>query len=326
MRVVVNSRPGGPEVLEVQERTPSELPSDGVRIKVAAAGINRADVLQREGNYKIPQGASDVLGLEVSGTVVEVGPDVDPDSGIEHGAEVCALVDSGGYSDEVVAPAAQVLPAPSAVTLEEAAGLPEVAATVWSNIFMEARAQEGETVLIHGGSGGVGTAAIQICKAAGLRVLTTVGSAEKAAYAQRLGAEPIRYDVEDFAARVKELTDGRGVDVILDVVGPDYLEGNLKSLAVDGRLVIIGIRGRTGQIDLGRLVAKRLHVAGTALRPRPAAQKAHIMQQVRDHVWPMIERGQVHVVVDRMFMLSQVTEAHEYFDSGAHKGKVLLRP
>ncbi|MDO5618006.1 NAD(P)H-quinone oxidoreductase [Kocuria sp.] len=327
MRAVIDTTPGGPEVLRVTEHARPDLHSDAVRIAVAAAGLNRADVRQRTGNYKIPAGASKVFGLEVSGVVTEIGPDVDAARNLKVGDRVCALLDSGGYAEEVVAPTANVLPIPESITMEEAAGLPEVLATVWSNIFMEARAQPGETVLIHGGSGGIGSAAIQMCNAFGLNVLTTVGSAAKAEYVRELGAQAIRYDTQDFAQQVLDLTDGQGADIILDVVGAKYLESNIKASAEDGRLVIIGLQGgRTAEIDLARLMGRRLHLIGTTLRARPPRQKAEIMAQLKKHVWPLVESGRIAVRIDRTFPLDEVAAAHEYFDSGAHLGKVLLVP
>lgn len=327
MRAVVETHHGGPDVLDLTHVREPELTPDGIRIQVVAAGVNRADVLQRTGNYKVPRGASNIFGLEVSGIVTELGPQVRSSTGVQIGQEVCALLDSGGYAQEVVAPAGNVLPAPTGTSLEDAAALPEVLATVWSNIFMEARAQNGETILIHGGSGGIGSAAIQICTAKGLRAMATVGSAVKADYVRSLGAEPIRYDQEDFLQRVQELTEGRGADVILDVVGAKYLDQNLKGLATDGRLVVIGLQGgRTAQIDLARLMGRRLHLIGTTLRARSAEQKREIMAQVHRHLWSLVESGEIKIRVDRIFPLGQVAEAHRYFDSGSHMGKVLLKP
>lgn len=327
MRAVVETTPGGPEVLTVTEQPVPTMRPDGIRIQVTAAGINRADVLQRTGNYKIPEGASKIFGLEVSGIVTDVGPDVDPESNVKVGDPVCALLDSGGYAQEVVAPATNVVPVPEGTDLEEAAGLPEVLATVWSNIFMEAQAKPEQTVLVHGGSGGIGTAAIQMCRGFGMTVLSTVSGQAKAEYVQSLGAVPIRYDLQDFTHAVQELTDDRGADVILDVVGAKYLESNLKALAKDGRLVVIGLQGgRRAEIDLASVMGRRLHLMGTTLRARPQDQKAQIMAQVHQHVWPLVERGDIRVRIDRRFSLEDVAQAHEYFDSGTHMGKVLLIP
>jgi putative PIG3 family NAD(P)H quinone oxidoreductase len=327
MRAVLETTPGGPEVLAVTDVPAPDLRPDGVRIRVRAAGINRADAMQREGRYPVPPGASRIFGLEVSGTVLELGPEVPGDAGLAVGDDVVALLDSGGYAEEVVAPAAQVLPVPAGVDVVAAAGLPEVCATVFSNVFMTAAAREGETVLVHGGTGGIGTNAIQMCRALGLRVLTTVGSPEKAAAARELGAQAIDYRVEDFVERVKELTDGHGADIVLDVVGAAYLGRNLDALAVNGRIVVIGAQsGRRGELDLGTLMAKRAAVIGTTLRSRPAGEKAGIMAGVREHVWPQVEAGRIVPVVNRTFPLDEVARAHEYFDSGTHIGKVLLVP
>lgn len=327
MRAVLETTPGGPEVLAVAEVPVPELTPDGVRIRVRAAGINRADVMQRLGKYPVPPGASSVFGLEVSGTVQELGDAVPAGAGFAVGDEVVALLDSGGYAEEVVVPAGQVLPAPAGVDLVAAAGLPEVCATVFSNVFMAAAAREGETILVHGGTGGIGTNAIQMCRALGLRVLTTVGSPEKADAARQLGAEPIDYRQEDFVERVRELTDGRGADIVLDVVGGSYLGRNLDALATSGRIAVIATQGgRTGELDLGKLMAKRAAVIGTTLRPRPVAEKTRIMAAVQEHVWPHVESGAVRPVVDRTFPLDEAARAHEYFDSGTHIGKVLLVP
>jgi NADPH2:quinone reductase len=327
MRAVLETTPGGPEVLAVTDVPAPDLRPDGVRIRVRAAGINRADAMQREGRYPVPPGASRIFGLEVSGTVLELGPEVPGDAGLAVGDDVVALLDSGGYAEEVVAPAAQVLPVPAGVDVVAAAGLPEVCATVFSNVFMTAAAREGETVLVHGGTGGIGTNAIQMCRALGLRVLTTVGSPEKAAAARELGAQAIDYREEDFVERVKELTDGHGADIVLDVVGAAYLGRNLDALALNGRIVVIGAQsGRRGELDLGTLMAKRAAVIGTTLRSRPAGEKAGIMAGVREHVWPQVEAGRIVPVVNRTFPLDEVARAHEYFDSGTHIGKVLLVP
>lgn len=327
MRAVRDIEPGGPEVLKVTEIDEPSVTGDGVLIQVVAAGINRADVLQRQGNYAVPPNASDVFGLEVSGTVSALGPDVPEEAGLSVGDPVVALLDSGGYADKVVAPWPQVLPAPEGMDLVQAAGLPEVAATVFSNVFMAAAAREGETLLVHGGAGGIGTHAIQVAKVLGLTVLATVGSREKADFVTELGATAINYKDEDFVERVKELTDGHAADVILDVIGAKYLERNIKALAVNGRITIIGLQGGVkGEINLSKLMAKRGAVIGTTLRARPLSEKAQIMGAVRRIVWPHVTSGAVRPILDRTFPLDQVREAHEYFDSGSHIGKVLLTP
>ena len=325
MRAVRDLRSGGPEVLEVGEAPEPSVTPDGVLIEVTAAGINRADVLQRQGNYPVPPGATDVFGLEVSGTVTALGADVPDAAGLAVGDSVVALVDSGGYAERVVAPWPQVLPLPDGVDPVAAAGLPEVAATVFSNVFMAAAAREGETLLVHGGAGGIGTHAIQVARALGMTVLTTVGNEEKARVVRELGAEAINYREEDFVERVHELTGGRGADVVLDIVGAAYLGPNLEALATNGRIVIIGMQGGAkGELNVGRLLQKRAAVIGTTLRARPAAEKASIMAAVREHVWPLVASGRVRPLVSRAFPLEQARQAHEYFDSGSHVGKVLL--
>ena len=325
MRAVRDSESGGPEVLKVTEEDDPLATGDGVLIEVAAAGLNRADVLQRQGNYPVPPDATDIFGLEVSGTIAELGPEVPAEAGLTVGDKVVALLDSGGYADKVVAPWPQVLPAPEGMDLVEAAGLPEVAATVFSNVFMAANAREGETLLVHGGTGGIGTHAIQVATALGLTVLATVGSQEKADFVSELGATAIKYKDQDFVERVMELTDGHGADVILDVVGAKYLEPNVKALATNGRITIIGMQGGVkGELNIGRLMNKRGAVIGTTLRSRPLSEKAQIMGAVRQIVWPHVKSGEVRPITAKTFPLQRVREAHEYFDSGSHIGKVLL--
>lgn len=325
MRAVRDVESGGPEVLKVTEIDDPSVTGDGVLIQVVAAGLNRADVLQRQGNYPVPPDASDVYGLEVSGTIAELGPEVPAEAGLTVGDKVVALLDSGGYADKVVVPWPQVLPAPEGMDLVEAAGLPEVAATVFSNVFMAAAAREGETLLVHGGTGGIGTHAIQVATALGLTVLATVGSQEKADFVTELGATAIKYKDEDFVERVMDLTDGHGADVILDVVGAKYLEPNVKALATNGRITIIGMQGGVkGELNIGRLMNKRGAVIGTTLRSRPLSEKAQIMGAVRQIVWPHVKSGEIRPIMAKTFPLDQVREAHEYFDSGSHIGKVLL--
>ncbi|MBD2763477.1 NAD(P)H-quinone oxidoreductase [Kocuria sp. cx-116] len=325
MRAVRDSESGGPEVLKVTEVDDPLATGDGVLIEVAAAGLNRADVLQRQGNYPVPPDATDIFGLEVSGTIAELGPEVPAEAGLTVGDKVVALLDSGGYADKVVAPWPQVLPAPEGMDLVEAAGLPEVAATVFSNVFMAANAREGETLLVHGGTGGIGTHAIQVATALGLTVLATVGSQEKADFVSELGATAIKYKDQDFVERVMELTDGHGADVILDVVGAKYLEPNVKALATNGRITIIGMQGGVkGELNIGRLMNKRGAVIGTTLRSRPLSEKAQIMGAVRQIVWPHVKSGEVRPITAKTFPLQRVREAHEYFDSGSHIGKVIL--
>ncbi|WAP51688.1 NAD(P)H-quinone oxidoreductase [Arthrobacter sp. ATA002] len=323
MRAVVITTPGGPEALQLQD-VPAPVPGPGeVLIDVAAAGLNRADVLQRQGHYPVPAGASEYPGLEVSGRVAAVGAGVE---GLAVGADVVALLTGGGYAEQVNVPAGQVLPVPAGMDLVTAAALPETAATVFSNLFMAAGVTEGDSVLIHGGAGGIGTMAIQMVAAFGAVPLVTAGSAEKLELAKSLGARVlINYRDEDFVERVREATGGRGADVILDVMGAKYLQRNLEALAVSGRLVIIGLQGGTkAEIDLNQVMRKRLAVIGTTLRSRPAEEKAAIMQAVQQYVWPLVEAGKIRPLVDETFPLADAGAAHEYFDSGRHTGKILL--
>ncbi|WP_102160481.1 NAD(P)H-quinone oxidoreductase [Zhihengliuella halotolerans] len=329
MRAVEYTEAGGPDVINVATR-PVPQPGPGeVLIKVAAAGLNRADVAQRRGVYPPPAGESDIPGLEVSGTVVERGPGVQIGQGYDDGAHVCALLAAGGYAEYVVAPVAQTVPVPAGVSLVDAAGLPEAAATVWSNLVMEAGIEPGERLLVHGASGGIGSAAIQIMTAYGVDVAVTGSTAGKLEYARELGADVvIDYGAEDFVERIREATNDRdepGADVILDVVGAKYLERNVEALGTGGRLVVIGMTGGArAELDLSKLMARRGRIIATTLRARPAEEKARIMQEVREHVWPMITHKHLTVTTDRVFGLSQAREAHEYFDSGEHRGKVLL--
>ena len=324
MRAIIASEPGGPEVLRLVDLPMPEYGPTEVLIRVHAAGLNRADLLQRQGFYPPPPGASDVLGMEVSGVVVGVGELV---RAVEVGTSVVALVTSGGYADHCVAAAAAVLPLPTGLTFEEGAALPEVVATVWSNLFMVAGLQPDEWVLIHGGGSGVGTMAIQLAHAAGAHVVTTVGSSRKATACQALGADiAINYRTDDFVPEVAAATQGRGVDVVLDLMGAAYLERNLAALAPDGRLVIIGLQGgTTTTIDLSLLLARRLSVVGTSLRSRPLSDKALIFEQLRDVVWPLLANGSVRPVVSNVFDLADVVAAHEALAAGDHIGKIILR-
>ncbi|BAS14340.1 quinone oxidoreductase PIG3 [Arthrobacter sp. Hiyo8] len=325
MKAVYISEPGGPEVLEIRD-VPAPVPGPGeVLIDVVAAGLNRADVQQRRGFYPPPPGASDIPGLEVSGRIAAFGPEVSKPFSV--GDKVVALLSGGGYAQQVAVPAEQVLRLPDGVDLVTAASLPEVAATVYSNLIMTAQLQAGETVLIHGATGGIGTMAIQLAKAYGATVATTAGTAEKVGTAKAfLGADiAINYAEEDFAESLKAQNGGKGADVILDVVGAKYLQQNVEALADYGRLVVIGLQGGVkGELNLGQLVSKRAAIIGTALRPRPVAEKGVIMNAVRESVWPMLADGRIKPLVAKSFPLEQVREAHEYFDSGEHMGKVLL--
>lgn len=320
MRAVVASGTGGPEVLSVAE-VPDLEPGPGeVLLQVAAAGLNRADLLQRQGFYPPPPGASETIGMECSGTVAAVGDGV---SEWAVGDEVCALLAGGGYAAQVVVPAGQVLPVPDGVDLVTAAALPEVAATVWSNLFMVAALQPTETLLVHGGAGGIGTFAIQLAHRLGARVITTGGTAEKLAFCRDLGADvTINYRDEDFVAVVKE---GGGADVILDNMGAKYLGRNVDALATEGRLVIIGMQGGTkGELDINALLRKRGAVVATSLRGRPTEEKSAICASLVEHVWPLVAEGLVRPVVHGTMPLEQVAEAHALMESGDHTGKILL--
>jgi putative PIG3 family NAD(P)H quinone oxidoreductase len=305
---------------------PDPLPGPGeVLVRVAAAGLNRADILQRAGHYPPPPGASEILGLEVSGTVAAVGQGV---TGWAEGDDVCALLAGGGYAELVAVPAGQLLPAPAGLDLVDAAALPEAVCTAWSNLVGVAGLRAGETVLIHGGSGGVGSVAIQLASAVGARVLTTAGGPERAARCRELGADvAIDHRTQDVVGAVEEATDGRGVDVILDVLGAGGLDQNVRSLATGGRLVVIGTqKGRKGEIDLGRLLTRRASVHATTLRSRPLEEKAAIVADVRERVWPMLADGRLRPVVAERLALAEAERAHELLDSGTVFGKVLLVP
>ncbi|MFJ9087973.1 NAD(P)H-quinone oxidoreductase [Streptomyces sp. NPDC102384] len=316
MKAVSIKEPGGPEVLQWVDAEDPAPAAGEVVVDVVASAVNRADVMQRMGLYPVPAGASPYPGLEVSGRISAVGEGV---TGWKVGDEVCALLTGGGYAQKVAVPAGQLLTIPKGIGLVEAAGLPEAVATVWSNLVMTANLKEGETLLVHGGAGGVGTAAIQIAKAVGARVVTTVGGPEKAARAKELGADvAVNYRAQDF-------TEHGPYDVILDVVGGQYLERNVQSLAPDGRLVVIGLQdGLEGQLNLADMVFKRLSVHGTTLRTRSAEQKAAIVAEVQSEVWPMIESGAVQLVVDQAVPMAEAAEAHRLIDTGQHIGKILL--
>lgn len=334
MRAVKFTAAGGPEVIEIVEVDRPEPAAGEVLIKVAAAGLNRADALQRRGHYPPQPGMSDIPGLEVSGTVVAYGPTPEKGAGrfarkqaqLPLGAEVCALLSGGGYADYVAVPAGQVLEVPEPVSLRAAASLPEVAATVYTNLFFDQRVRPGDRVLIHGGSGGIGSMASQLLAALQCTVIVTVSSAEKAMYALNLGAtHVINYQRQDFAEQVKIMTDGAGVDFILDVVGAKYLQRNVDSLAPFGTMVTIGLQsGARAELDMGSLLRKKLTLRGSTLRDRSLKQKRKIMSQVGANVWPLISEGYVNTYIDRTFDLEDAQAAHEYFDSGQHRGKVLL--
>jgi len=323
MRAVVCDGAGGPEVLVVRDLPDPEPGPGEVLLRVRAAGINRADIMQREGKYPPPPGASEVLGLECAGEVVGVGEDV---SGWSVGDLACALLSGGGYAELVSVPAGQLGPVPEGVSLVEAGGLVEVAATVWSNVFMIAGLQRGETLLVHGGAGGIGTMAIQLAVALGARVAVTAGSAEKLERCASLGADVlVNYHEQDFVEQVLDATDGNGADVVLDSLGASYLARNLEVLATTGRLVIIGLQGGPkAEIDLSRLLTKRAAVMASTLRARPAAEKAAITAAVVEHVWPLVADGVVRPVVHASLPLDQVAEAHRIVEAGESIGKVVL--
>jgi putative PIG3 family NAD(P)H quinone oxidoreductase len=323
MRAVIASEPGGPETLTITELPDPEPGPGEVVIDVAATAVNRADTLQRRGNYPPPPGASDVLGLECSGTVAAVGVEVD---GWQVGDEVCALLAGGGYAEKVSVPAGQVMPLPKGADLVTAGGLPEVACTVWSNVFMIAGLQPEETLLVHGGAGGIGTMAIQLAKALGARVVTTAGSPEKLELCRSLGAEvAVSYREQDFVEEVRAASGGRGADVILDNMGAKYLDRNISALAPDGRLVIIGMQGGVkAELNIGKLLAKRGAVIATSLRSRPTEEKASICASVVEHVWPLVADGSVRTLVHTTLPLDRASEAHQIMESGDHTGKILL--
>ncbi|MFC9288731.1 NAD(P)H-quinone oxidoreductase, partial [Streptomyces sp. NPDC057052] len=323
MHAITIPEPGGPEAL-VWDEVPDPVPGEGeVLVEVVASAVNRADVLQRQGFYNPPPGASPYPGLECSGRIAALGPGV---SGWAVGDEVCALLAGGGYAEKVAVPAGQLLPVPEGVDLVRAAALPEVACTVWSNVFMISHLRPGETLLVHGGSSGIGTMAIQLAKAVGATVAVTAGSAEKLARCAELGADIlINYREQDFVAEIGKATDGAGVDVILDNMGAKYLDRNVQSLAVNGRLAIIGMQGGVkGELNIGALLGKRAAISATSLRARPLDEKASIVAAVREHVWPLLATGQVRPVVDRELPMSDAAAAHRVVEDSGHVGKVLL--
>ena len=323
MHAVVLTEPGGPEALTWQD-VPDPVADPGeVLLDVVATAVNRPDLLQRQGLYPPPPGASDYLGLECSGTVAALGDGV---SGWTVGDRACALLAGGGYAERVAVPAGQLLPVPDGIDLVSAAALPEVFCTVWSNVFMIASLQPRDVLLVHGGASGIGTAAIQLGRAVGATVAVTAGSPEKLARCAELGADIlINYRTQAFEDVIREETDGRGADVILDIIGAKYLSRNVAALATSGRLVVIGLQGgRRAELDLGALLTKRAAVVGTMLRPRPPAEKATIVAAVREHVWPLLESGDVRPVIDRILPISEVAEAHRVVDASEHVGKVVL--
>ena len=323
MRAVIATEPGGPDVLTVAELADPVPAAGEVVIDMAGTAVNRADTLQRQGFYPPPPGASDVLGLECSGTVSAVGDGVQR---WQVGDRVCALLAGGGYAEKVAVPAGQVMPVPDGIDLVTAGALPEVACTVWSNVFMVAGLRPDETLLVHGGAGGIGTMAIQLAHALGARVLTTAGSAEKLDVCRSLGADvTINYREQDFVEEVRAATDGHGADVILDNMGASYLGRNVDALATEGRLVIIGMQGGSkGELDIGKLLRKRGAVIATSLRARPVEEKAAICAAVVEHVWPLVADGSVRPVVDTTMPLEKAGEAHRLMEESGHVGKIVL--
>ena len=325
MTAIEISEPGPPEALRPAAR-PTPRPGPGeVLVRVAAAGVNRADVMQREGRYPPPPGASDIPGLEVSGTVVAAGGDV---TDVRVGNEVCAIVTSGAYAEYCLVPAPQCLPIPASVSLRDAAALPEAYMTVWTNVFERGRLAAGETFLVHGGSSGIGTTAIPLAKLRGARVFATAGSAEKCAACTALGADlAINYREQDFVEAVREATGGRGVDVILDMVGGAYLQRNIDSLALEGRLVLIALmEGGRAEVNLAALMSRRLTITGSTLRARRVDQKAAVARAVREQVWPHIASGELRPMIHGTYPLADAAEAHRVMQSSRHIGKLLLIP
>jgi len=323
MRAVVITHPGGPEVLRLEE-VPDPVPGAGeVLVAVAAAGLNRADVLQRQGHYPPPPGSPPYPGMECSGRIIELGPEV---TGWQVGDEVCALLGGGAYAEKVAVPQGQLLPVPDEVSLVDAAALPEATCTIQGTVYQMAHLAPGETFLVHGGAGGIGTFAIQIAKAEGCAVACTAGSPEKLARCRELGADlAISYRDEDFTADVLEFTGWHGADVILDIMGASYLARNLDALASWGRLVLIATRGGgRGEVDLGLMMLKRATIVAATLRTRTTAEKAEVVAATREHIWPLISAGKVVPVIHAILPMSEAAEAHRLLDDGSHIGKILL--
>jgi NADPH2:quinone reductase len=324
MKAIIITQPGGPEVLQMQERPKPSILRGEVLVKVAAAGVNRPDVFQRKGNYPPPAGASvDIPGLEIAGTIVGIGSEV---TRWKVGDKVCGLVMGAGYAEYCAIPAGQCLPVPDNLLLVEAASLPETFFTVWSNVFDRGKLQKGETLLVHGGSSGIGVAAIQMAKALGSTVYVTAGSVDKLRFCEQLGAErAINYKTESFKDVIKEITQGKGVNVILDMIGGDYTPDNLKCLANDGRLVIINsMRGKEANIDLLEVMRKRLIITGSMLRGRDVEFKAAIAQNLELYIWPFLISGQIKPVIYKTFPADQAAQAHQLMESSEHRGKIVL--
>ena len=323
MRAVEIRQPGGPEVLVPAKRPVPRPRPDEILVRVAAAGVNRPDVLQRMGLYPVPPGASDLPGLEIAGEVVACGEDA---TGWKPGDRVCALTHGGGYAEYCTVPAVQALPVPRGLSMLEAASLPETCFTVWNNVYDRARLAPGETLLVQGGSSGIGVTAIQMAVATGNRVIATAGSDEKCAACVKLGAErAINYRTQDFAAEVKAATGGRGVDVILDMVGGDYVPKELKCLADDGRLVFIAfLRGPKAELDINEVMRRRLWISGSTLRPRTVEYKGYVASNLREKIWPHVESGRIRPVVYRTYPLDRASEAHALMETSQHIGKIVL--
>ncbi len=324
MRAVPTPSAAGAEQLKIEEVPVPQPGPQEVLIKVAAAGINRPDILQRDGLYPAPKGHSNILGLEVAGVVVACGEGVET---VAVGEEVCALVNGGGYAEYVIAHQGALLPIADGLTLTEASGLPETVLTVWHNVFQRAGLQAGEWFMVHGGASGIGTTAIQLAHAFGAKVIATAGSDTKCEICRLLGADfAINYNNDDFAEVAKELTDGRGVNVILDMVGGDYIERNFSTAAMDGRIVQIAfLKGAKVEVNFMRLMLKRLTLTGSTLRARDNAFKAALTEEVKKHVWPLFPTKQLKPQIDRVFDFSEIVDAHKLMESGAHVGKIILK-
>ncbi|VAV89753.1 Quinone oxidoreductase [hydrothermal vent metagenome] len=323
MTAVAISEPGGPDVLKPQT-VEVPVPAEGeVLIKVAAAGVNRPDVVQRMGLYPAPAGASPLPGLEVSGTVVALGRGVEPEW---TGRKVCALTNGGGYAQYCIAPAAQCLPVPKSLTMEEAAALPETLFTVWGNLFNRGFAREDETVLVHGGTSGIGTMAIKLGKLFGLKVIVTCGNDQKCIAAKHIGADhAINYKSQDFVEEVKKITDGQGVEIVLDMVAGDYVARNLNCLKEDGRHVTIAVQGgMTAELNMAQIMMRRLMLTGSTLRPQSGDRKALLAGEIHQYVWPDVEAGKLKPAMDESFPLADAAKAHAYMEAGNHVGKIVL--
>lgn len=325
MKAIVITRPGGPEVLQLAERPDPACAANEVLVKVYAAGINRPDIYQRKGNYPPPPGApQDIPGLEIAGIIAQTGSAV---TRWKTGDKVCALLTGGGYAEYCNVPEGQCLPVPGNLTFEEAASLPETFFTVWSNVFDRGGLRDHETLLVHGGSSGIGVAAIQMAKALGHTVYVTAGSDEKCRFCEELGAaKAINYKTENFADAILRLTHNKGVDVILDMIGGDYTPGNLKSLADEGRLVLINtMNGKDAQVDLSVIMRKRLTITGSTLRSREVAFKTAIAQNLEKTIWPLIVSGKIKPVINQVFPADKAAEAHQLMESSEHLGKIVLQ-